>query len=104
MAVKPLDDILAAMGKDATAAERAERIYYEIEKLGDDAPGVEQYAVVMATMRATQRLLMNVLLDGLQDMGLLPEGKPEALRQLADAVRFVEAYSLYEQMEAAEGE
>lgn len=103
MAVKPLRDIIAAMGKMGTA-ERSARLAKEISDLGDDAPKVSLTAVLRKQMGRSFDLVLNMQLDIANELGLLPDGKAKAMAEMHEGLEFIELYALYEEMEAAEVE
>ena len=104
MAVKKLQEVLAAMGGDVTVAERTARLYTEIEALGDDAPDVNIGGVLRSQVRRSLDLVLNLQLDMAAELSLLPEGKDKAMEEMHDALDFVEAYAIYENMEEADGD
>lgn len=99
MAVKPMAEIFAAMGDEATVEDRTNRLLVEIEKLGFDAPRVNHGDVIERHLRLATQLLSNVFLDLAADIGALPDGRDVAKQELSDALAYIDAYALYSVME-----
>lgn len=101
--MKKLNEIIAAT-EGVPVPQRTERILKEIHDLGDDAPSVSQYNVLLATMQAQFEFVLNMHIEAFDELGLLPDGKKAAVREMRDGLKFIEAYTLYEQMEQAAGD
>lgn len=99
--LKPMDEILAAMGDDVTTEQKTTRLYHELEKLGDEAPEISHQAVLERSLRLSFDLVINVFLDLAGDVGALPEGRDAASQDLHDALDFIRMIAVYEATEAA---
>lgn len=97
MAITPFREILAAMGKEATNREKTERLQYEIDKL--DNPQVRLTTVLDEYVTDVSHLLISLVLDLAQDLGVLQEDRDQADREVHETMVFLKTLAVYKTIE-----
>ena len=97
--MKPLNEIMAAMGEGATTRQKTERLRAEMSDV--DAP-ITRTLVLEQYIASLADFLTGVFLDLAEDVGALPSRKKadREMREALDLIRTIAVYKALEQTEA----
>ena len=96
--MRPVEEIMAAMGRNATTRQKIERLQSEIP---EDASGVPLGKVLEEYVASVADFLANIVLDLAQDIGAIPSRK-KAERELREALELIRVVAVYKTLQLQE--